>query len=1653
MRSPLHSLVCLARPSNRRLHRFSFCHRALSLATVLFCVLLTLFISTPISEAVAPNFTAKQDFATGNNPFSVAMGDLNGDGIPDLAIANNSSASVSVLLNTTAPGAAAPSFAVKQDFTTGSFPKSVAIGDLNRDGLLDLAVANEIGATVSVLLNTTAPGAAIPSFAAKQDFTTGSLSNSVTLGDLNGDGALDLAVANNGSNTVSVLFNTTAPGSALLSFFKQDFAAGGNPIFVALGDLNRDGELDIAVTNAVNTVSVLLNTTAPGATTPSFATKQDFGTGAVPISVAVRDLNGDGAPDLAVANVNDSAISVLLNTSAPGAVTLSFATKQDFATGNSPSSVTVGDLNGDGRVDLGVACFSSNVVSVLINTTAPGAATPSFAAKQDFATGSGSQSVTTGDMNGDGKLDLSVANHGANTVSVLLNATDIGPATPGFTAKQDFAIGAVPEGVKAADLNGDGKLDLAVSNRNATVSVFLNTTAPGAALPSFAAKQDFTTGRSSFSLAVGDFNGDGRPDLAVANVDDDNVSVLLNTTAPGAALPSFAAKQDFTTGDFPQSVAVGDFNGDGRPDLAVGDVTVDSVSVLLNTTAPGAALPSFAAKQDFYAFMRPSSIVVGDMNNDGKPDLAVANNHSGAHDVSVLLNTTAPGAPAPSFAANQRFTVASRPASVAVGDLNGDGKLDLVSANPDSPGFTVRLNTSAPGATMLSFTAQQDFGTVTPPSLIALGDLNGDGKLDLAIANRNFNSVSVLVNTTAPGAALSSFAVKRDFTVGDIPVSVALKDLNGDGKLDLAVVNNTSTDVSVLLNSPSVVAETGLSRQQGLPGANSQIATVTNYGGNGSLIVSVSSANPANGVTISNIVNTNGNVTADIAASCTATNATFTLQATDGVSSTVNTTLNITVTANTPPTLTYASPQSVAFNGSLNVSPTTATDNGSITGYAVQSVVPALTTAPTVNASGVVSITNAQPAGSHVITIRATDNCGLTTDAAFTLNVSKGNQTITVGTHAPASATFNTSFTVAATSSSGLPVSYSSAGVCTNVGATFTMTSGTGTCTVKYDQAGDSNFNNAPQVTESVTAQKANQTLTVGTHAPATAAFNTSFTVAATSDSGLAVAYSSAGVCTNVGATFTMTASTGTCTVRYDQAGNTNFNAAPQVTESVTAQRASTSTALISSLNPSALAQSVTFTATVTSAAGTPQGTVQFKIDGVNSGSPVTLSGSGVGQLTTSSLTAGTHTVTADYSGNTNFAVSTGTLAGGQVVNNRPLISLSASGYDVSESAGFVTITVIRGGDTTTAVSVNYNTSADNGLPCSTANGVATPKCDFTTALGTLNFAAGETSKTITILISQDSFVEGPETFSLTLSNPTGGTGLIGPATASITIADDATEPPTNAIDEVRNFVRQHYHDFLNREPDQSGWDFWTNQITSCGSDVQCNEVRRIDVSASFFLSIEFQQTGYLVERFYKVGYGDGTGISTFGVPHQIQVPMVRANEFLTDTQRIGRGVIVLAPGWEQALENNKQAYALEFVQTARFTAAGAFPTTMTPAQFVDKLNQNAGNVLSPSERTTAINLFGGAANSSNVTARAQAVRQVAEDLDLYNAEFNRAFVLAEYFGYLRRNPNDAPESTLDYTGFDFWLTKLNQFNGNYINAEMVKAFLSSIEYRQRFAP
>ena len=199
----------------------------------------------------------------------------------------------------------------------------------------------------------------------------------------------------------------------------------------------------------------------------------------------------------------------------------------------------------------------------------------------------------------------------------------------------------------------------------------------------------------------------------------------------------------------------------------------------------------------------------------------------------------------------------------------------------------------------------------------------------------------------------------------------------------------------------------------------------------------------------------------------------------------------------------------------------------------------------------------------------------------------------------------------------------------------------------------------------------------------------------------------------------------------------------------------------------------------------------------------------------------------------------------------------------------------------------------------------------------------------------------------------------------------------------------------------------------------------------------------------YKASYGDASGTSATGGTHQIPVPVVRFLEFVADAEQIGQGVVVNAPGWEMVLENNKQAFTLDFVQRSRFTTA--LPTSLTPTQFVNQLFLNAGVTPSASDRQAAINEFGSATNTSDIAARSRALRDVAENSIFSSQEFNRGFVLMQYFGYLRRNPND-PQDT-DYTGYEFWLNKLNLFNGNFVAAEMVKAFITSVEYRQRFGP
>lgn len=389
------------------------------------------------------------------------------------------------------------------------------------------------------------------------------------------------------------------------------------------------------------------------------------------------------------------------------------------------------------------------------------------------------------------------------------------------------------------------------------------------------------------------------------------------------------------------------------------------------------------------------------------------------------------------------------------------------------------------------------------------------------------------------------------------------------------------------------------------------------------------------------------------------------------------------------------------------------------------------------------------------------------------------------------------------------------------------------------------------------------------------------------------------------------------------------------------------------------------------------------------------------------------------------------------------VIQFSQATYQVNEGTVQTNITVTRTGPNTLPSTVDYVVS----------DGTATQKGDFTFASGFVLFLAGETSKTFPVLISDDAYFEGPEMATLQLTGATGA--IVGsPSTATLEILDnELIDGLINPIDDPRNFAAQHYHDFLNRDAigsnDQAGLDFWTNQTAVCGLDSGCLAERRENVSAAFFLSIEFQNTGYFAFRFYRASFPDS-------VPRPRGLP--RYTEFLRDTQRLGRGVVVGTPNWESFLEQNKQGFALDWVDRTDFLIE--YPLALTRDQYIDKLFLTLAVVPTPAERNQAVSAWD--ALGSLKEKRARTIRAVVDTGSVFNAQYNPAFVLMQYFGYLRRNADDAPDN--NFSGFDFWLIKMNAFSNpgedvrneqvalaRVKRAEMVKAFLVSGEYRLRF--
>jgi uncharacterized repeat protein (TIGR01451 family) len=251
-----------------------------------------------------------------------------------------------------------------------------------------------------------------------------------------------------------------------------------------------------------------------------------------------------------------------------------------------------------------------------------------------------------------------------------------------------------------------------------------------------------------------------------------------------------------------------------------------------------------------------------------------------------------------------------------------------------------------------------------------------------------------------------------------------------------------------------------------------------------------------------------------------------------------------------------------------------------------------------------------------------------------------------------------------------------------------------------------------------------------------------------------------------------------------------------------------------------------------------------------------------------------------------------------------------------------------------------------------------------------------------------------------------------------------------NPIDNSYNFVEQHYKDFLSRDADPGGRAFWVNDIELCNADAVCREAKRVNVSAAFFLSIEFQETGYFVYRLEKASFNR----------------MPRFRQFMTDTKQAAGGIIVNSPNWQEALEANKNAFARLWTLRADFKA---LYDSKSNAEYVDALLANTGVILTADERAALVNGL-----DATTETRATVLRKVADSVSLRVREYNRAFVLMQYYGYLRRNPDDVGldgQADPNLVGYNFWLKKLEDFQGDFYRAEMVKAFVTSIEYRRRF--
>jgi hypothetical protein len=742
------------------------------------------------------SFQPRADYATGVEPSSIFVADLNGDHNLDLAV-SNWSGTVSILL-----GNGDGTFQPHVDYSVGGgFVAQVVAGDFNHDNKLDLAVAVGSSYSVSVLL-----GNGDGTFRPSVSYPAGNGAAGLVAGDFNGDNQLDLAVAGPSDQVAILLGNGDGT-------FKPpvQYATGAVPLAVVTADFNGDHKLDLAVINATsNNVSILL-----GNGDGTFQSHVDYAAGDGPYGFVVADLNGDGKLDLAITSFYDNSVSVLL-----GKGNGTFETRKSYGAGLNPWGLATADLNGDGKSDLVAVNYGSNTVTLLVNE---GKGT--FQGHSDAGLGAGAIpfSLAIADLGADHIPDLLVGDFGSNSASILL-----GKGAGKFRPVVSYPAGFGVLQVSAGDFNGDTVPDLVATNAGSNaVSLLL-----GKSDGTFGAPASFPTGGYPIGIATGDFNGDGKLDLASANEADSTVSVLL-----GNGNGEFSTHVDYAVAPNPYYMISADVNLDGKLDLVTVNAGDDSVSVLLGkgdgTFLPAVTYPVTPGANPYFA-------AAGDFNHDGKLDLAVTDFYTNT--ISILI-----GNGDGTFQPHVDYPTGLFPEGVVVGDFNADGVLDLAVSNSECsvPGA------NCPGTFSILFgngdgTFQQhvDYPVGIYPIGIASGDLNGDGGSDLAVANAYSNSVSLLLNLPVigvfPGALnfgaekVGIKSIPETITIGNpsgTPITISKPKITGANAADFAetmtcplapstLVAGSSCSISVTFTPKSTGSRTAtLSLKDSVPGS------------------------------------------------------------------------------------------------------------------------------------------------------------------------------------------------------------------------------------------------------------------------------------------------------------------------------------------------------------------------------------------------------------------------------------------------------------------------------------------------------------------------------------------------------------------------------------------------------------------------------------------------------------------------------------------------------------------------------------------------------------------------------------------------------------------------------------------------------------------